>query len=182
MSFFPSRSSHTMIWSQNWQRPAIAQVRPSGLACGTREVYPSDSMENPVVYSHGGSGADGSITGPGSPIDIFPATEASAISITIDQGSAVVELNCHFGPPNNDGELDERDWIDTSNGGWTITPGRAGGLAKKLPNEAPYWRTYISDIQGGGLVKSKMSRVEQGGEQRPLPKNPGRYFATPYDR
>ncbi len=139
--------------------------------------------DDPVVYSHGGTGADGKVNGAGYPVDVSGATGAVGLDITIDQGSATVQLQHHRGPLDADGDLEERDWVDDSNGGWSLTPG-AGNLGKKFRADlAPYWRTVVSGIAGGGEVRSKFSRVISDGTlARPLPRNPGHFFSTPYDR
>ncbi len=140
-------------------------------------------IEDPCVYSHGGGAADGRLNGNGYPIDTTGATKNGAIFITIDVGSADVELHCHPGPLREDGTLEERDWMDTSNGGWHVEPGPADGKGKVLPYLAPYWRTCVKNVAGGGSVVSKVPRLyAEGHVARPLPKNPGSFFANPYDR
>ena len=110
------------------------------------------------TYSHGGTTnslafppVDGTIPGAGNPIFIGDAaTVDPAINVVITNGTAVVQLQCNGGKVDQYGQPPASDWVDCSSGGYQMVPFQV--LAKRVPRNEPYWRTYIVSITGGSVT------------------------------
>ena len=123
------------------------------------------------IYSHGGVSQSGfpavlgTSTNSGRPIYIVQANQGNpAIQIFFSGTSITLVVEGNGGLIDTTGNPPAGDWIDYSNGGYSLTNGQA--LSKFLPRSVPCWRTRITAITlgaGTGLVSYCPSLVGPNG-------------------
>jgi len=103
------------------------------------------------TYSHGNNAADGTVVGAGKPIYIGDGTTSNPCMVVVCKvGTAIVALQGNGGAIDSTGNPPSDEWVDCSNGGYSLVPGQT--LAKFLPLTLPFWRTYIVQNTGANVV------------------------------
>lgn len=125
---------------------------------------------NGPTYSHGGADKDGypAVSGnapsSGRPIAVFASAKtgrgAFAIFCKGDSGEIDVVFEVSGGQLDDHGNPPADEWIDISDGGWTMVPG--DHLLKKTHPEMPFHRTRITRQTGTAYLVSyiPLLRVE----------------------
>ncbi len=118
-------------------------------------VHKEEAVITTPVYSHGGtSSVPGTGAGAGQAIDVTSAHGHAAIFVgAAGTGTAVVIIEASGAPiDSTTHEPLAADWVDTTNGGISITGGAS--ICKKVMVEMPYWRTRIVSLSSGMSVRS----------------------------
>jgi hypothetical protein len=124
------------------------------------------------TYSHGGVSAGGfpvvvgNTTNSGRPIYI---ADAVATNVNLLPGfiAFFVGTSITFLIEGNGGQIDATgnpptgEWVDVSNGGYSLTTGQ--NIGKTLPIQFPCYRTRITAIVAGTLVSYVPAIITQGG-------------------
>jgi hypothetical protein len=124
------------------------------------------------TYSHGGAAAGGFPAVPGTtqssgrPIWIGSAAQQPALVAFFTGTTVTFLIEANGGLVDSTGNPPSGEWVDVSNGGYTLTTGQS--IAKLLPLSVPCYRTRITSITlggGSGLVSYTPSIVTIGGVQ-----------------
>lgn len=125
-------------------------------------------------YSHGGpNGASGGVTGAGNIINTYGAVHCANLAICVNDGGAVVALQCNNGLLDGNGIPPATEWIDISvtPGGTAFTSGQRA-LYAIAANRTALWRTVIVSIDAGASVTSCVPFIILANEQVASAKNP----------
>ena len=119
------------------------------------------------TYSHGGASQNGFIAVPGTttssgrPVAIVQAISDAAMQFFFTGTSCTVLIEGNGGAISSTGNPPSGEWIDYSNGGYSLTNGQT--LSKFLPRCIPYWRSRITAIVAGTLITYVPSIVGPNG-------------------
>lgn len=119
------------------------------------------------TYSHGGVGAGGfpvvvgNTTNSGRPVYIAQAITSPALNAFFVGTSCTFLVEGNGGAVDNTGNPPAGEWIDYSNGGYSLTTGQS--ISKFLPTCIPCWRTRITAIVAGTLVSYVPAIVTSNG-------------------
>lgn len=103
------------------------------------------------IYSHGGTGASGTVTGTGNTISVIGAVQSCALQITCTGGTATVKIESSGGALDSSGNPPSSSWTDESDGGYSLLAGES--VYKSIPAaRSPFWRTNITAISGATVT------------------------------
>lgn len=138
-------------------------------------------------FSHGGStdegwtAVSGAANGAGLPIDIGDSSAEPAnwpvleIFITGAGGTATVTIEANGGELDSTFNPPAAEWIDISNGGYSMDSASLPNVAKRIPPNLPYVRTKVASIAGAStVVTSYIPKLTLASGQNVSPTHPKR--------